>query len=67
MRLNDAKNSLRYNLAIKLRKEGNTYREIGQALGVTKGRAWQIVNIDKYREILKRTRGCKYGNKKTNM
>ena len=57
MRKNDAKQNPRYHLASKLRRAGDTYREIGKMLGVTRGRAWQIVNIDKYREIIKRTRG----------
>lgn len=29
---------------LKLRKEGKTYQEIGDQYGITKQRAWQIIN-----------------------
>jgi len=33
-----------YRLVYELWKEGKTYREIGEQFGVTKQRAWQIVD-----------------------
>jgi len=51
MRLNAAQKNPRYKIALSLRTQGLTFREIGEILGVTRGRAWQIVNIGRSRKI----------------